>query len=144
MQYRLLKSPINLTVSLLLASITNYRLFYSSVWKIFIHIFLAFTIRNNVKCIEQQNCQLSILSAGQGVIFKCTPNHSKKIMNLTYIFIIENILLLIPGPAFWGLINPEWSLCNKGRRQSPVNLEPQRLLFDPNLRPLHLDKHRVN
>lgn len=50
---------------------------------------------------------------------------------------------MISGPAFWGLINPEWSLCNKGRRQSPVNLEPQRLLFDPNLRPLHIDKHRV-
>ncbi|XP_036344049.1 carbonic anhydrase-related protein 10-like [Rhagoletis pomonella] len=48
------------------------------------------------------------------------------------------------SPAFWGLINPEWSLCNKGRRQSPVNLEPQRLLFDPNLRPLHIDKHRIS
>ncbi|KAL9881726.1 carbonic anhydrase-related protein 10 isoform X1 [Glossina fuscipes] len=50
----------------------------------------------------------------------------------------------ISGPAFWGLINPEWSLCNKGRRQSPVNLEPQRLLFDPNLRQLHIDKHRIS
>lgn len=49
----------------------------------------------------------------------------------------------ISGPAFWGLINPEWSLCNKGRRQSPVNLEPNKLLYDPNLRPLHIDKHRV-
>ncbi|ENN80719.1 hypothetical protein YQE_02866, partial [Dendroctonus ponderosae] len=46
-------------------------------------------------------------------------------------------------PAFWGLINPEWSLCNKGRRQSPVNLEPNKLLFDPNLRQLHIDKHRA-
>ncbi|PSN38393.1 hypothetical protein C0J52_18749 [Blattella germanica] len=46
-------------------------------------------------------------------------------------------------PAFWGLINPEWSLCNKGRRQSPVNLEPSKLLFDPNLRLLHIDKHRL-
>lgn len=50
----------------------------------------------------------------------------------------------ISGPAFWGLINPEWSLCNKGRRQSPVNLEPQRLLFDPNLRSVHIDKHRIS
>ncbi|KAK0176993.1 hypothetical protein PV328_001088 [Microctonus aethiopoides] len=49
----------------------------------------------------------------------------------------------ISGPAFWGLINPEWSLCNKGRRQSPVNLEPKKLLFDRNLQPLHLDKHGV-
>lgn len=48
------------------------------------------------------------------------------------------------GPAFWGLINPEWSLCNKGRRQSPVNLDPTRLLFDPNLQPLLLDKHKVS
>lgn len=53
------------------------------------------------------------------------------------------IAVLFAGPAFWGLINPEWSLCNKGRRQSPVNLEPNKLLFDPNLRPLHIDKHRV-
>lgn len=52
-------------------------------------------------------------------------------------------MILLSGPAFWGLINPEWSLCNKGRRQSPVNLEPSKLLFDPNLRPLHIDKHRV-
>uniref|UniRef100_A0A8D9E2U1 Carbonic anhydrase-related protein 10 n=1 Tax=Cacopsylla melanoneura TaxID=428564 RepID=A0A8D9E2U1_9HEMI len=48
------------------------------------------------------------------------------------------------GPAFWGLINPEWSLCNKGRRQSPVNLEPSKLLYDPNLRPVHIDKIRIN
>ena len=48
------------------------------------------------------------------------------------------------GPSFWGLINPEWSLCAKGRRQSPVNLEPKKLLFDPNLQMLHLDKHRVS
>nr|XP_027222460.1 carbonic anhydrase-related protein 10-like [Penaeus vannamei] len=50
----------------------------------------------------------------------------------------------ISGPQFWGLINPEWSLCTHGRRQSPVNLDPAILLFDPNLRPLHVDKHRVS
>ncbi|CAL4179435.1 unnamed protein product, partial [Meganyctiphanes norvegica] len=50
----------------------------------------------------------------------------------------------ISGPQFWGLVNPEWSLCNKGRRQSPVNVDPELLLFDPNLSPLHIDKHRVS
>ncbi|XP_066908130.1 carbonic anhydrase-related protein 10 [Halyomorpha halys] len=50
----------------------------------------------------------------------------------------------ISGPAFWGRINPEWSLCHKGRRQSPVNLEPAKLLFDPNLRVLHMDRQRVD
>ncbi|CAG7733052.1 unnamed protein product [Allacma fusca] len=50
----------------------------------------------------------------------------------------------ISGPAFWGLINPDWSLCNKGRRQSPINLEPTKLLYDPNLRPISIDKDRVN
>ncbi|XP_050722432.1 putative carbonic anhydrase-like protein 2 isoform X1 [Eriocheir sinensis] len=50
----------------------------------------------------------------------------------------------ISGPQFWGLINPEWSLCTNGRRQSPVNLDPATLLYDPNLRQLHVDKHRVS
>ncbi|KAK3923257.1 Carbonic anhydrase-related protein 10 [Frankliniella fusca] len=50
----------------------------------------------------------------------------------------------ISGPAFWGLINPEWSLCNKGHRQSPVDLDPERLLFDPNLRHIRVNSHRVN
>lgn len=50
----------------------------------------------------------------------------------------------ISGPAFWGLINPEWSLCNKGRRQSPVNLDPEKLLYDPNLTELHVDRQRVD
>lgn len=48
------------------------------------------------------------------------------------------------GPAFWGLINPQWDMCNKGRRQSPINVEPEKLLFDPYLRPLHIDKHKVS
>lgn len=53
-------------------------------------------------------------------------------------------LFLFVGPAFWGLINPEWSLCNKGRRQSPVNLIPEKLLYDPNLTELQVDNHRVS
>lgn len=67
-----------------------------------------------------------------------------KVSQYRFFNFLSNFLYLHTGPAFWGLINPEWSLCNKGRRQSPVNLEPQRLLFDPNLRPLHMDKHRVS
>lgn len=51
---------------------------------------------------------------------------------------------MFAGPGFWGLINPDWSLCNKGRRQSPVNLEADKLLYDPNLRPFYVDKSRVN
>ncbi|XP_066594826.1 carbonic anhydrase-related protein 10 isoform X1 [Prorops nasuta] len=50
----------------------------------------------------------------------------------------------ISGPSFWGLINPQWSLCSKGRRQSPINIEPDKLLFDPHLRTVHVDKHRVS
>ncbi|XP_047121591.1 carbonic anhydrase-related protein 10-like [Schistocerca piceifrons] len=50
----------------------------------------------------------------------------------------------ISGPNFWGRINPQWSLCNKGRRQSPIDVDPDKLLFDPLLRPLHIDKHIVS
>ncbi|XP_073994667.1 carbonic anhydrase-related protein A isoform X1 [Rhodnius prolixus] len=50
----------------------------------------------------------------------------------------------ISGPEYWGRINPEWSLCNKGRRQSPINVEPKKLLFDPYLRHVDLDKFKVS
>lgn len=49
----------------------------------------------------------------------------------------------LAGPSFWGLINPQWNMCNKGRRQSPIDVVPDKLLFDPYLRPLHIDKHKV-
>lgn len=56
----------------------------------------------------------------------------------------DGISCSVSGPAFWGLINPEWSLCNNGRRQSPIDLEPAKLLYDPNLRPVSIDKDRVS
>lgn len=48
------------------------------------------------------------------------------------------------GPNFWGLLNPEWGLCTKGRRQSPINIVPEQLLFDSNLRSINIDRHRVS
>ncbi|GIY46679.1 alpha-carbonic anhydrase domain-containing protein [Caerostris darwini] len=47
------------------------------------------------------------------------------------------------SPDFWGLLNPEWTMCTKGRRQSPVDLDPDQILFDPFLRPLNVSNHRV-
>ncbi|XP_054163860.1 carbonic anhydrase-related protein 10-like [Oppia nitens] len=44
----------------------------------------------------------------------------------------------ISGPDFWGRLNPKWSLCSRGRRQSPIDINPKLLLFDPNLSPLHV------
>lgn len=49
----------------------------------------------------------------------------------------------ISGPRFWGVINPAWQMCRDGRRQSPVNIDPKTLLFDPNLTPFTLDKVTV-
>nr|XP_027232444.1 LOW QUALITY PROTEIN: carbonic anhydrase-related protein 10-like [Penaeus vannamei] len=48
------------------------------------------------------------------------------------------------SPEFWGLINPNWNMCERGRRQSPVNIEPRKLVYDPHLRHVHVDKHRVS
>lgn len=57
---------------------------------------------------------------------------------------LTELYFCFPGPAFWGLINPEWSLCHKGMRQSPVNLDPDKLLYDPNLTELLVSRHRVS
>ncbi|XP_055334793.1 carbonic anhydrase-related protein 10-like isoform X2 [Paramacrobiotus metropolitanus] len=50
----------------------------------------------------------------------------------------------ISGSEFWGLYNPEWEICSKGRYQSPVDIDPKKLLYDPNLPLLHIDKHRIS
>lgn len=42
------------------------------------------------------------------------------------------------GPSFWGRLNLKWSLCSKGKKQSPLDIKPETLLFDPNLSPLEL------
>ncbi len=54
------------------------------------------------------------------------------------------MILYISGPEFWGLVNPEWSMCTKGKKQSPINVDPRQLLYDPNMKHLHIDKHRVS
>jgi len=49
----------------------------------------------------------------------------------------------ISGPSFWGLINPEWSLCNAGRKQSPVNIKPEKLLYDPTLEKIYIGQDKT-
>ena len=51
---------------------------------------------------------------------------------------------LFTGPNFWGLLNLEWSLCNKGKNQSPINIDPGTLLFDPQLENLKIDGNMVS
>jgi carbonic anhydrase len=36
----------------------------------------------------------------------------------------------ISGPSYWGVINPAWTMCNKGRQQSPVDVTPGHLVYD--------------
>ncbi|XP_022664447.1 carbonic anhydrase-related protein 10-like isoform X1 [Varroa jacobsoni] len=50
----------------------------------------------------------------------------------------------ISGPDFWGLLNPDWHLCSRGRAQSPIDLDPQQLLFDPRLKPFVMDPVKVS
>lgn len=51
--------------------------------------------------------------------------------------------MLCIGPDFWGLVNPEWVLCSKGKRQSPISIDASKLLFDPYLTQLHVDPNKV-
>ncbi|XP_036354784.1 carbonic anhydrase-related protein 10-like isoform X1 [Octopus sinensis] len=50
----------------------------------------------------------------------------------------------ISGPEYWGKINPDWTLCEKGKQQSPVDIDPRSLVYDPNLRPFKMEKKRID
>ena len=39
----------------------------------------------------------------------------------------------ISGPSYWGVINPDWNMCSKGKQQSPVNIDPDQLIYDEKL-----------
>ncbi|ESP02371.1 hypothetical protein LOTGIDRAFT_138561 [Lottia gigantea] len=45
----------------------------------------------------------------------------------------------ISGPDFWGVANQDFAMCKKGKQQSPINIDPSRLLYDPNLKHLHIN-----
>uniref|UniRef100_A0A1I7VLM5 Alpha-carbonic anhydrase domain-containing protein n=1 Tax=Loa loa TaxID=7209 RepID=A0A1I7VLM5_LOALO len=49
----------------------------------------------------------------------------------------------IIGPDFWGLVNKHWRMCTAGQLQSPINVDPSVLLYDPGLLPLDINKHQV-
>lgn len=56
----------------------------------------------------------------------------------------SSILFSSSGPDYWGTINPEWALCHKGKQQSPIDIEPSRLLYDPNLKHLKIESTYVS
>nr|CDJ84825.1 Carbonic anhydrase domain containing protein [Haemonchus contortus] len=47
------------------------------------------------------------------------------------------------GPQNWGLLFKPWMMCHNGKMQSPIDIPPGRLLFDPNLKPIHIDRISV-
>uniref|UniRef100_A0AC34R7B3 Alpha-carbonic anhydrase domain-containing protein n=2 Tax=Panagrolaimus sp. JU765 TaxID=591449 RepID=A0AC34R7B3_9BILA len=49
----------------------------------------------------------------------------------------------IIGPDFWGLVNKHWRMCTVGQMQSPINIDPSRLLFDPGLAPIQIGNQVV-
>ncbi|CAI4227959.1 unnamed protein product [Auanema sp. JU1783] len=51
---------------------------------------------------------------------------------------------MIGGPNFWGLmLGKQCEICSKGKLQSPIDIRPNRLLFDPNALPMVIDRTHV-
>ncbi|KAL5014534.1 hypothetical protein ScPMuIL_008804 [Solemya velum] len=50
----------------------------------------------------------------------------------------------ISGPTYWGVMNRAWSLCSRGRFQSPIDIHPNSLLFDPMLTSIMFPSHKAN
>ncbi|VDN03541.1 unnamed protein product [Thelazia callipaeda] len=38
---------------------------------------------------------------------------------------------LLGGPDFWGLLSKKWEMCAKGKMQSPIDIVPSSILYDP-------------
>ena len=66
-----------------------------------------------------------------------------ELFNLLTIDIYFLLFNFMSGPSFWGLINPDWNLCNSGKRQSPINIDPKSILYDPGLTEISVDDTKV-
>ncbi|XP_060075009.1 carbonic anhydrase-related protein 10-like [Ylistrum balloti] len=54
-------------------------------------------------------------------------------------------IMAIYGPGFWGTMNKlEWGICHRGKNQSPVNIVPEDLLFDPGLKHIQISGNKVS
>uniref|UniRef100_A0A1I7XEH5 Alpha-carbonic anhydrase domain-containing protein n=1 Tax=Heterorhabditis bacteriophora TaxID=37862 RepID=A0A1I7XEH5_HETBA len=49
----------------------------------------------------------------------------------------------VVGPDFWGLVNRDWRMCTAGQMQSPVNIDPNQLLYDPHLGRISIDDVKI-
>ncbi|XP_069142425.1 carbonic anhydrase-related protein 10-like [Argopecten irradians] len=48
----------------------------------------------------------------------------------------------ISGPMNWGL-NPAWTMCRDGKFQSPIDVKPRDLLYDPSLTYLNIQTKKI-
>lgn len=89
--------------------------------------------------ISQFGLLLDVCSCTLCVLFVCfLPQTLGKLKEKS------SILFSSSGPDYWGTINPEWALCHKGKQQSPIDIEPSRLLYDPNLKHLKIESTYVS
>lgn len=86
----------------------------------------SFLFTLSTRFVTEANCLLSCLA----LLFSHTHTHPKHIHTHT-------------GVEYWGLLNPKWSHCNRGRRQSPVDINPDSLLYDPGLGDIHVNGDQV-
>ncbi|KAL3100256.1 hypothetical protein niasHS_000398 [Heterodera schachtii] len=50
---------------------------------------------------------------------------------------------LFGGPDFWGLMHKHWRMCKLGALQSPINIDPTKLIFDPQLGKIRISQSHV-
>ena len=62
-------------------------------------------------------------------------------VNLMNIFTCFSVLI---GPERWGAHTQSWSICKTGKNQSPINIVPETLLYDPHLKNLHIEFTKVS
>ncbi|XP_006647342.1 alpha carbonic anhydrase 1, chloroplastic-like [Oryza brachyantha] len=48
------------------------------------------------------------------------------------------------GPKYWGSLSPNFTMCSKGRYQSPINILKDDSVYNPKLEPLEMDYTAAN
>ena len=78
---------------------------------------------------------------------KVLNNKKNNHCDCVFLFCVKypfTVVVIVSGPAFWGRLNSDWFMCTKGKNQSPIDIEPNILLFDPSLKHIVINGDSVS
>uniref|UniRef100_A0A0D9VGN0 Carbonic anhydrase n=2 Tax=Leersia perrieri TaxID=77586 RepID=A0A0D9VGN0_9ORYZ len=108
---------------------------------------LPFTRRNEI-ALEYMGASVTVEFIILGFLKKNTCYQVKPAVSFAVVFLLSDGVGFgyseSTGPEHWGSLSPNFTMCSKGRYQSPINILKDGVVYNPKLGPLEMDYTAAN